>query len=80
MWKKNVTQEGENGKLSLHYERSAKGGGGGVALSAKCLPCRPEDLSSILRTHTKEPGVEICGCNPSTTEAEKGGSLELASR
>lgn len=48
-----------------------------TARSLKCLSCEPEDLSSILRTHTKLLGVVICACIPGSGELETEGLTEL---
>lgn len=44
----------------------------------KVLTVQTRDLSSISGTHVKELGTVAHACNPSTGEAEEGGSLVLA--
>lgn len=36
--------------------------------SVKCLPHKQGDLSSILRTHSKNPGIVVCASNSSSWE------------
>lgn len=36
------------------------------------FPCKHGDLSAILRTRVKNPGIVVHGCNPSTGEEETG--------
>ena len=45
--------------------------------SVKCLPCRGEDLNSVLRTHIKELGLVSHIGSLGTWEAAMGGSLGL---
>lgn len=45
-----------------------------TAQPLKCLSCEHEDLSLILRTHTKLPGVVVCVCIPGSGERETEGT------
>jgi hypothetical protein len=43
----------------------------------KCLSCRREDPSLILRTHIKIPSTVTHTCNPTTGEVEAGRALDF---
>lgn len=51
---------------------------GEIALWSKHFLCKHEDLSSVLRDHSKKPGSVQCTWDPSTGQAETSGFLGLS--